>query len=59
MPIASQASISAGMLIYASTVEMLAGDFVMDREIKMSSIKKQATALVSVISGAVVMGILG
>ena len=59
MSISFQASISAGMLIYASTVEMLAGDFVMDREIKMSSIKKQAIALVSVVSGAVVMGILG
>jgi solute carrier family 39 (zinc transporter), member 1/2/3 len=54
-----QASISAGMLIYASTVEMLAGDFVMDKEIKLGQISKQAIALGSLILGAVTMGILG
>lgn len=54
-----QASISAGLLIYASTVEMLAGDFVMDKEIKIGALRKQALALGSLVAGAGVMGILG
>jgi zinc transporter 1/2/3 len=47
------------MLIYASTVEMLAGDFVMDKEIKLGSVYKQGVAVGSVILGAAAMGILG
>jgi len=53
------ASTSAGLLIYASTVEMLAGDFVMEKEIKLEKVSKQAIALVSVVLGATAMGILG
>jgi zinc transporter 1/2/3 len=47
------------MLIYASTVEMLAGDFVMDKEIKLGKLSKQAVALLSLILGATAMGVLG
>ena len=47
------------MLIYAATVEMLAGDFVMDRDIKMASKRKQTVALLSVVAGATCMGVLG
>ncbi|KAJ3489170.1 hypothetical protein NLI96_g2321 [Meripilus lineatus] len=53
------AAISAGMLIYAACVEMLAGDFVMDPLLWRSSVKRQVLALLSVFLGAGCMAIIG
>ena len=74
------AAISSGMLIYASTVEMLAGDFVFgdlggnhghghgldqqaedkDRdEHSRSAVKKKVLAVVSLLTGAVAMALVG
>ncbi|KAK7681867.1 hypothetical protein QCA50_015215 [Cerrena zonata] len=52
-------AISAGMLIYAACVEMLAGDFVMDPLLWRSSIKRQVLAVVSVFMGVAGMALIG
>ena len=52
-------AISAGMLIYAACVEMLAGDFVMDPLLWRSSIKRQSLAIVSLVLGAGCMSVIG
>lgn len=51
-------ALSAGMLIYAAAVEMLAGDFVMDPEMRQLSVWKQALGLGSLILGTVAMGVV-
>lgn len=52
-------AISAGMLMYAACVEMLAGDFVMDPNLWRSEVWKQALALVSLGAGVVAMALVG
>ncbi|KAI9058947.1 Zinc/iron permease [Trametes sanguinea] len=52
-------AISAGMLIYAACVEMLAGDFVMDAHLWRSSVRRQVLALVSLFAGVVAMAAIG
>ncbi|KAH9929194.1 Zinc/iron permease [Fomitopsis serialis] len=52
-------ALSAGMLIYAACVEMLAGDFVLDPHLWRSSIARQTLALVSLLLGCVAMGVVG
>ena len=52
-------AVSAGMLIYAACVEMLAGDFVLDPHLWRSSIRRQACALVSLLAGCIAMGVVG
>ena len=52
-------AISAGMLIYAACVEMLAGDFVMDPLLWRGSIKRQSLAIVSLVLGAGCMSVIG
>ena len=51
-------ALSAGMLIYAGAVEMLAGDFVMAPEMRQFPIWKQALGLGSLILGAAAMGLV-
>ena len=46
---------SAGMLVYAACVEMLAGDFIMDPMMWRSGIKRQILALVSLVLGVAAM----
>ncbi|KAF9788404.1 Zinc/iron permease [Thelephora terrestris] len=53
------AAISAGMLIYAASVEMLAGDFIMDPSLWKSDVGKQALALSSLLVGASAMALIG
>ena len=53
------AAISAGMLIYAASVEMLAGDFIMDPSLWKSGVRKQALALISLLVGASAMALIG
>jgi hypothetical protein len=52
-------AVSAGMLMYAACVEMLAGDFVMDPILWRSELWKQALALVSLGAGVVAMALVG
>ncbi|EIW78000.1 zinc iron permease [Coniophora puteana RWD-64-598 SS2] len=52
-------AISAGMLIYAACVEMLAGDFVMDPILWRSGVGRQALALLSLAAGVVCMALVG
>lgn len=52
-------AISAGMLMYAACVEMLAGDFVMDPILWRSELWKQALALVSLGAGVAAMALVG
>ncbi|KAG2048622.1 Zinc/iron permease [Suillus hirtellus] len=52
-------AISAGMLMYAACVEMLAGDFVMDPILWRSELWKQMLALVSLGAGVVAMALVG
>ena len=52
-------AISAGMLIYAACVEMLAGDFVMDAHLWRSSVRRQVLALVSLFMGVFAMAAIG
>ncbi|EIN04493.1 Zinc/iron permease [Punctularia strigosozonata HHB-11173 SS5] len=52
-------AVSAGMLIYAACVEMLAGDFVMDPLLWRSGLGRQALALASLLLGAGMMAVLG
>ena len=51
-------AMSAGMLIYAACVEMLAGDFVMDPMMWRSPIWRQVLALVSMLLGVSAMASL-
>lgn len=53
------AAVSAGMLIYAASVEMLAGDFIMDPSLWKSGVGKQALALISLLVGAGAMAFIG
>ncbi|KAN0078108.1 Zinc/iron permease [Tylopilus felleus] len=52
-------AISAGMLMYAACVEMLAGDFVMDPILWRSSVWKQTLALFSLAAGVITMALVG
>lgn len=52
-------ALSAGMLIYVSCVEMLAGDFVMDSGLWRSAVWRQCLALGSLMVGVVGMSIIG
>ncbi|KII84827.1 hypothetical protein PLICRDRAFT_57339 [Plicaturopsis crispa FD-325 SS-3] len=51
-------AISAGMLIYAACVEMLAADFVMDPHLWRSGVWRQALALGSLFAGVVAMTLI-
>ena len=50
---------SAGMLVYAACVEMLAGDFVMDPMMWRISVRRQVMALVSLFLGVCAMAFVG
>ena len=50
---------SAGMLVYAACVEMLAGDFVMDAHLWRSSVRRQVLALGSLFAGVLAMAAIG
>ena len=52
-------AMSAGMLIYAACVEMLAGDFVMDPLMWRSSVRRQAMAVGSLVMGVGAMAAVG
>lgn len=52
-------AISAGMLIYAACVEMLAGDFVMDPALWRSGLWRQFLAIFSLFLGVAAMAIIG
>ena len=52
-------AVSAGMLIYAACVEMLAGDFVMDAHLWRSSVRRQVVALGSLVAGVCAMAAIG
>ena len=52
-------ALSAGMLIYVSCVEMLAGDFVMDSNLWRSAVWRQILALGSLMVGVVGMSVVG
>ena len=52
-------AISAGMLIYAACVEMLAGDFVMDAHLWRAPVPRQALALASLLLGVAAMASIG
>ena len=52
-------AVSAGMLIYAACVEMLAGDFVMDAHLWRAPVSRQALALASLLLGVAAMASIG
>ncbi|PSS37898.1 hypothetical protein PHLCEN_2v259 [Hermanssonia centrifuga] len=52
-------AMSAGMLIYAACVEMLAGDFVMDPQMWRCGLKRQVIALLSLVAGVCAMASIG
>ncbi|KAF8530057.1 Zinc/iron permease [Hysterangium stoloniferum] len=52
-------TVSAGMLIYAAAVEMLAGDFVMNQEMRQLGWGRQALALGSLVLGTTAMAVIG
>ncbi|KAH7334008.1 ZIP zinc transporter-domain-containing protein [Rhizoctonia solani] len=52
-------AVSAGLLIYASCVELLAGDFVAEPKMRQAGLKRQAAALGSLLAGAAGMAIIG
>ncbi|KAI0922482.1 hypothetical protein AcV7_006007 [Taiwanofungus camphoratus] len=52
-------ALSAGMLIYAGCVEMLAGDFILDPHLWRVSVRRQMLALGALLAGAGAMGIVG
>lgn len=54
----SMSAISAGLLIYAGCVELLAGDFVMDADMRKSGRGRQMVALLSLICGALGMALI-
>lgn len=51
-------ALSAGTLIYAATVELLAADFVADPQLKRGSVRRQLLALVSLLAGVAAMAAL-
>ncbi|KIY44655.1 Zinc/iron permease, partial [Fistulina hepatica ATCC 64428] len=51
-------AISAGMLIYAATVEMLAGDFVFGKLGSEGGVKRQIQAVFALLLGVLCMGML-
>lgn len=51
-------AMSAGMLIYAACIEMLAADFVMDPQLKRSSFSLQALAMFSLLMGMTGMALI-
>ena len=52
-------AMSAGMLVYAACVEMLAGDFVMDPSMWRSGLARQAGALLALGAGVCAMAFIG
>ncbi|EKM51120.1 uncharacterized protein PHACADRAFT_102906 [Phanerochaete carnosa HHB-10118-sp] len=52
-------AMSAGMLVYAACVEMLAGDFVMDAMMWRSSLRRQVLALFALFMGVCAMSFIG
>ena len=52
-------AMSAGMLVYAACVEMLAGDFVMDAMMWRSSLRRQVLALLALFAGVCAMSFIG
>ena len=52
-------AVSAGLLIYASCVELLAGDFVANPKMRQAGIRRQAVALTSLLAGAAGMAVIG
>jgi solute carrier family 39 (zinc transporter), member 1/2/3 len=52
-------AISAGMLIYAATVEMLAADFILDPDLLRAPIPRQMVALGSTALGVAAMALIG
>lgn len=52
-------ALSSGMLIYASCIEMLAGDFIMDQQLKIGPVRAQVIALVSLVAGVIGMAGIG
>lgn len=52
-------AVSAGMLIYASCIEMLAADFVMDPQVKKGPIIVQVVSIASMLAGMCSMSVLG
>ncbi|KIP07846.1 hypothetical protein PHLGIDRAFT_404574 [Phlebiopsis gigantea 11061_1 CR5-6] len=52
-------AMSAGMLVYAACVEMLAGDFVMDPTMWRSGLPRQAGALLALGAGVCAMAFIG
>jgi len=52
-------AVSAGMLIYAACVEMLAADFVLNVTMWRHSTRKQILAITSMLAGAAAMSALG
>lgn len=52
------AAVSAGLLIYAGCVELLAGDFVMDADLRKSPRGRQILAVVSLLAGAFGMALI-
>jgi len=51
--------LSAGILIYAGLVELLAHEFLFNKEMMDGSNKKLAFALVSMLAGCAIMALLG
>ncbi len=51
-------AVSAGLLIYAGCVELLAADFVLDPDMRRSSRWRQTVAVVSLLSGAFAMAMI-
>ncbi|KAG9090420.1 hypothetical protein FS749_000539 [Ceratobasidium sp. UAMH 11750] len=52
-------AVSAGLLIYASCVELLASDFIAEPKMRKAGIRRQAGALGSLLAGAAGMAIIG
>ena len=52
-------ALSAGMLVYAACVEMLAADFVMDAMMWRAPVRRQAMALASLLAGVAAMASVG
>ncbi|KAF8582950.1 Zinc/iron permease [Ramaria rubella] len=52
-------ALSAGMLIYAAAVEMIAGDFVMNPEMRRMRVGRQILGLGSLFLGMVAMAVIG
>lgn len=52
-------AVSAGLLIYASCVELLAGDFVANPKMRQAGLRRQAVALASLLAGAAGMAVIG